>query len=131
MVNLMKLLVMDDSLAIRKRVVELVESVRGVSAIFESENPGEAMRVMRDYAPEVAILDIQVPAAGNMRSGIDVLRAVKKDFSGTGIIMLTNFANPIFEAECKRLGADYFLDKSWEFEKVPDAVEALIKVKNP
>jgi DNA-binding NarL/FixJ family response regulator len=127
----MKLLVMDDSLAIRKRVVELVESVRGVSTIFESENPGEAMRVMREYAPEIAILDIQVPAANNMRSGIDVLRAVKKDFSGTGIIMLTNFANPIFEAECKRLGADYFLDKSWEFEKVPDAVEALMKVKNP
>lgn len=119
---------MDDSLAIRKRIVELAETARGISAIFESENPADTMRIMREQQPEVAILDIQVPPADSMRSGIDVLRALKKDFKKTGVIMLTNFANPIFEAECKRLGADYFLDKSQEFEQVPEAIEALIGV---
>lgn len=123
----MKVLVMDDVLDIRKRVIELLSDVHGIDTIYESADPAETMAALEKHSPDIAILDIQVPPANNMRSGIDVLRAARKKYPALGFIMLTNFANPIYEAECKRLGADYFLDKSNEFEKVPDAVRELMK----
>ena len=70
----------------------------------------------------MVILDIQVPPGPNLRNGIDVLRLTKKEHPHSGVIMLTNFDNSYYRKECERLGADFFFDKSNEFEQVPGAV---------
>lgn len=118
----MNLLIMDDAVNIRRRIVELLSEVAGIDEIIESEDVASAVKAIHEHKPDVVILDIQVPPAGAMRNGIDVLKLTKQQFPKTGVIMLTNFANPRYREECTRLGADYFFDKSSEFEQVPDAV---------
>jgi DNA-binding NarL/FixJ family response regulator len=123
----MNLLIMDDAANIRRRIVELLSDVSGIDAIIESEDVASALKAIHEHKPDVVILDIQVPPAGAMRNGIDVLKLTKQQFPKTGVIMLTNFANPRYREECTRLGADYFFDKSSEFEQVPDAVLRMLK----
>lgn len=125
--NFMKVLVMDDAPNIRARVVELLADVDGIEQIYESSDTASAVDLLRAHRPDVVILDIQVPPSAKLRNGIDLLRLTKREFPQTGVIMLTNFANPMYQTECNRLGADYFLDKSQEFEQVPDAVRALLE----
>jgi len=123
----MNLLIMDDAANIRHRIVELLSEVAGIDAIIESEDVASAVKAIKEHEPEVVILDIQVPPDGPLRNGIDVLKITKQQFPKTGVIMLTNFANPRYREECKRLGADYFFDKSSEFEQVPEAVLRMMK----
>jgi DNA-binding NarL/FixJ family response regulator len=37
--------------------------------------------------------------------------------------MLTNFAHPQYRKKCEEAGADFFFDKSTEFDKLPQALE--------
>ena len=126
----MNLLIMDDAANIRHRIVELLSEVAGIDTIIESEDVASAVKAIKEHKPEVVILDIQVPPDGPLRNGIDVLKLTKQQFPRTGVIMLTNFANPRYREECKRLGADYFFDKSSEFEQVPEAVLRMLKKTN-
>lgn len=124
----MNLLIMDDAANIRHRIVELLSEVAGIDEIIESEGVASAVKAIHEHRPEVVILDIQVPPDGALRNGIDVLKLTKQQFPKTGVIMLTNFANPRYREECTRLGADYFFDKSSEFEQVPEAVSRIVKL---
>jgi DNA-binding NarL/FixJ family response regulator len=124
---MMNLLVMDDAASIRERIVELLSEIQGIDEILESEDAASAVQMINERQPDVVILDIQVPPAGALRSGIDVLKVTKAQFPRTGVIMLTNFANPRYREECTRLGADYFFDKSSEFEQVPAAVVKIMR----
>ncbi len=118
----MDLLIMDDSISIRERIVELLSELEGIDKIYQTENPALAVKIMIEQQPDVVILDIQVPPAAGLRNGIDVLKVTKQQRPYAGVIMLTNFANPMYRLECERLGADYFFDKSSEFDQVTAAV---------
>jgi DNA-binding NarL/FixJ family response regulator len=43
------------------------------------------------------------------------------------VIILTNYSYPKYWKKCMDLGADFFFDKSAEFEKVTEVCEQLIQ----
>jgi DNA-binding response OmpR family regulator len=67
------------------------------------------------------ILDIRMPG-GN---GIQVLEAIKTSTAAPVVIMLTAFPYPQYRKKCLEVGADYFLDKTTEFERVVEVLEQL------
>jgi len=58
-------------------------------------------------------------------SGIDVLEQIKKESGDIVVIMLTNHPLAPLRKRCMELGADYFFDKSTEFDKVSDVLKQL------
>jgi DNA-binding NarL/FixJ family response regulator len=114
----MKVLIVDDSGAVRERIKMLLSEVSTVDTIGEAENAREAIEHIRQQGPDVVILDIRMPG-GN---GIDVLREIKKRNRLPVIIMLTNFPYSQYRKRCMDAGADYFFDKSREFEKVVEVL---------
>jgi DNA-binding NarL/FixJ family response regulator len=54
-----------------------------------------------------------------------VLETVKKDRPVPLVIMLTNFAHEQYRQKCLQLGADYFFDKSTEFDRVTEVLRKL------
>ena len=54
---------------------------------------------------------------------IEVLREVKRLDPAPKVIMLTNYAHAQYRDKCEEAGADFFLDKSTEFDKLPQALE--------
>jgi hypothetical protein len=44
------------------------------------------------------------------------------------VIMLTNYPYPQYRKKCLGLGADYFFDKSTEFEKVTELFKQLRRI---
>jgi DNA-binding NarL/FixJ family response regulator len=38
------------------------------------------------------------------------------------VIMLTNFDYALYRQQCRQLGADHFLNKTLEFEKIVDTI---------
>ena len=72
---------------------------------------------------DVVILDIRMPG-GN---GLDVLRRMKLEKNAPKVIVLTNYSLPEYKEAAMKLGADYFFDKSTEFEKVRMVLKKLLK----
>jgi DNA-binding NarL/FixJ family response regulator len=118
----MKVFIADDSPLVRERLINLLSDLREIEIVGEAENTLEAIDAIRRLQPEAVILDIQM--AGG--SGIDVLRHIKRDEPAPTVIMLTNYSDSQYRKRCTEARADFFLDKSTEFEKVMDVLRGLI-----
>ena len=123
----MKLLIADDSEALKQRLIELFSRIEGIKVIGQAQNVPEALVAARTLRPEVIVLDIQMPGG----SGIDVLREVKRDYPETIVIMLTNHAEGQYRKRCMELKADYFLSKSADSKLLVKIGEELAAAKTP
>ena len=115
------MLIADDSPIIVERLVQLVEKVRGVERLDQADTVATASEAVRRVRPDVVILDMQMPGG----SGLDVLKVIKEDGIACTVIVLTNFAYPQYRRKCLQGGAQFFLDKSTEFEKVSELLHGL------
>ena len=121
--EIMNVVLVDDSPLVRERVANIISEIPGVIVIGEAGNSFEAIAVVRKTKPAVVILDIKMPG----ESGLQVLRKLKNEFAELRIIMLTNYSDSQYKAECLMHGADYFLSKSDEFDKLPEVFSKLGK----
>ena len=103
-----RVLIVDDSLVLRERLVEMLGAVEGLEIVEPAQNASEAILSLESVCPEFVILDIQMPG-GN---GIDVLRQIKRECPQTKVAIFTNHAEPQYRTRCIELQADYFLSKS-------------------
>jgi len=114
-----KIFIADDSLIVREHLVTMLDELAGIEIVGQADNVAEAISGIRILQPDVVILDIRMPG-GN---GIDVLRHVKQDEVGPMVIILTNYPYLGYRQKCLQAGADFFLDKSTEFDQIPELFE--------
>ncbi len=113
--------IVDDSAIIRKRLLEMLVEIEGVSVVGEAQSPAEAITGIARTCPDAVMLDIHLRNG----SGLDVLRRLQPSMSGIVFIVLTNFPNPHYRKLYMEAGASHFLDKHTEFKKVVDIIVAL------
>lgn len=121
----MKVLVADDSKPIRDRLVDRLSRLPDVQ-LSEAVDTTEALQQMITFKPDVAVLDIRMPGGG----GIKALTEIKRDFPGTTVIVMTNYPYAQYRRKCLDEGADFFFDKSSEFEQVAETVRKLTQSVN-
>jgi len=118
----MKVLVADDSKPIRDRLVERLLRLPDVQ-VAEAVDTTEALQKMHSFHPAVVVLDIRMPGGG----GIKALFAIKKDFPAVTVIMMTSYPYAQYRRKCLEAGADFFFDKSTEFEQVAETICQLMQ----
>ena len=74
----------------------------------------EALAILAAEKADVLISDIRMPGM----SGVDLLKAVKREYPMTHVIMITGYVNQDSVLSCMRHGADTCIFKPW-----PDFVE--------
>jgi DNA-binding NarL/FixJ family response regulator len=87
--------------------------------VGQAENVADAINGILELRPDVVILDIWMPGG----SGIDVLQTIKQDEPAPVVIVLTNYPYPAYRQKCLQAGADFFLDKSTEFDQIAELFE--------
>ena len=117
----MKVFIADDSVVLRERLVTMFADVPGMEIVGQAGEGLEATDAIRRLEPDVVILDIRMPG-GN---GIDALKSIKKETPAPAVIMLTAYPYPQYRKKCLEAGADYFFDKSTEFQKVTTTLKQL------
>ena len=117
-----RVFIADDSLIVREHLVTMLDELVGVEIVGQVENVAEAISGIRNLQPDVVILDIRMPDG----SGIDVLENIKQNDSAVLVIVLTNYPFPVFREKCLQAGADFFLDKSTEFDQIPELFERFL-----
>jgi len=119
----MRVLIVEDSAIMRERIADLLsEFGKDIDLVAQAQDVPQGLEAIRTLEPDVVILDIRMPGG----SGIDVLKALKRERPAAGAIMLTNYPYPQYRERCRDAGADFFLEKSSEFDKLPEIIRGLI-----
>jgi len=99
------LLVVDDNETLRERVARAFTN-RGF-CVCTASNYDEAMAIAREEVPDLAVVDLRMPG----RSGLELLRDLKRLNEATKIVMLTGFGSIATAVEAMRHGAHNYVSK--------------------
>jgi DNA-binding NarL/FixJ family response regulator len=119
--RMLKVVIADDSALVRERLATLISEIKAVELVCQASDAREALEDIRRLRPDVVVLDIRM-AEGN---GLRVLEAIKADAVAPVVIMLTAFPYPQYRRKCLEMGAEYFFDKTNEFDCVADVLRQL------
>ncbi len=123
-----RLLIVDDEAELRDVLVSLLEDY--VQDIMQASNGLEAMTILSERCFDAILCDERMP----LKSGIEVLRWLRKKGLETPFIVHSGFRNHEAAAEATRLGVFAFVDKPWDEHKliqtVCDAIETGLTKKN-
>ena len=118
----MKILIIDGHALFRTGLTELLGR-RDIEVIDAIGDGHEGLRLAREHAPDVVLLDLRMPKP----SGLEVLRQMREAGLEMPIVMLTTSNEERDLVECLRSGAQGYLLKDME----PDTlVEALNDILN-
>lgn len=113
------LLVVDDSIIVVDRLVPMLECIENIAFVIHAGTYQEAIEMLAEFKPNIILLDINLPD----KSGIELLKKIREKDQEIVVIMITNHATPEYEKLCKKLGAQYFFDKSKDFQLIPEVIE--------
>jgi DNA-binding NarL/FixJ family response regulator len=121
----MKVYVVEDSAVVRERLIEMLREIEDVEVVGEADTYDAAVSGILNTRPDVAVLDIKL--ADDRGSGIDVLAAVRKGLPAIRAIVLSNYATPQHMKASADAGAEFFLDKSRDFERITEILDQMKK----
>jgi YesN/AraC family two-component response regulator len=115
----LRVLIADDTAAIRSSLSALIARLAGVEIVGLAETGVQALEMARTLRPDVMTLDIRMPGI----NGIKVLEAMQRENLPVMTIVLTGFVENEYRERCLSLGARHFLHKATEFEMVMDILK--------
>ncbi|GAB5524024.1 MAG: LytTR family DNA-binding domain-containing protein [Roseivirga sp.] len=110
-----KAVIVDDEFLARQRIIKLLEAHEYVSVVGEAKNADQAIEVIKERAPDLVFLDVQMPGA----NGFSVLERLSLKKAPV-IIFTTAFDQYALDA-FKVHAIDYLL-KPFEQERFDEAV---------
>ncbi len=119
----MKVFIADDSRVVVERLAGLLDEVPGARLVGQAGDVPAAVIGIQKMKPDAVILDLHMPGG----SGLDVLRAIRMEYPDLFVLICTNYPYPEYREECLTAGANLFLDKSAEFEKIPSILRELVQ----
>lgn len=117
----MKVFIVEDSLVAYENLQSMLSDISGVVIIGHAVDETGAINGIDSLMPDAVILDL------NLKSGygINVLKNIKELHAAIKVIVFTNHANEFYASRCKRAGADYFFDKSFQFSRLRSTLLAI------
>jgi DNA-binding NarL/FixJ family response regulator len=122
---LLKVITVEDSLIVAKRLQVLLEELDNVRFLGNATRIAKALELVYRQNPDVVILDINLEADLPLANGINLLMLLKEKYKHIKVIMLTNLVGDQYRNTCRAFGADDFLDKSNDFMRIPDTLQRI------
>jgi DNA-binding NarL/FixJ family response regulator len=119
----MRVFLVDDSSVVIERLEDLLGEVPGLEVLGSAGEVLKATESILQLRPDFVVLDLHLHDG----PGLEVLKAVKTIRPQTIFLVCTSFSYPQYRERCFLEGASFFLDKSTEFEKLPEILSTLIK----
>lgn len=116
-----RVILADDHAVVRQGIRDFLETGGKITVLAEASDGLEAIRLIRDHRPDVAVLDIQMPG----QSGIEVTRAVRAERLPVGVLILTAFDDPPYITAVLQAGANGYVLKTAEAHEIVEAVQAV------
>jgi DNA-binding NarL/FixJ family response regulator len=117
----MTVILIDDSVVVRDRLIRLLGEVSGLEIVGMAEDETGALLLYEQCQPDAAVLDISLRTG----SGLVVLEHIKRHKRQCLVIVLTNCIHAEFRRRCEQAGADYFFEKFREFDQAARVLQKM------
>ncbi len=122
-----KLLIVDDDVAITRQLFWMLCDEFDV---LTAHDLASAIRRTTVYEPDVAILDLHLPPTENsIETGMRILEYIKDRLPASKVFVLSSETQVEVQRDCIRQGADGFLNKPLDVERLLSAVRAFARAE--
>jgi len=122
---MLKIFLVEDSPLVRRRIAALIGAIKGVEIVGEAEDASDALSGIAAREADVVIVDLRLTGG----SGLDVLAGLAQSSRPVITIVLTNYSSAVIREACLAVGANYFFDKTSEFNLARDAIERIARAR--
>lgn len=113
-----RVILADDHVVVRAGIRQILELAGDIEVIAEADNGEAAQILVKEYHPDVAVLDIQMPKA----SGIEATRWIRANAKDVGVLILTAYDDDPYVMAVLQAGANGYVLKTASPEELIKAV---------
>ncbi len=121
-----RVLLADDHQVVRRGIRDFLTESGDIEIVAEAENGDEAVRLIEQHHPDVAVLDVQMPG----RSGIDVVRWVRDQNLPVGTLILTAYDDDPYLIAALEAGTMGYVMKTADADEIVRAVRSVYEGKS-
>lgn len=116
-----RILSVDDHPLFRSGIAALLATQPDMNLVAEASNGRDAIRQFRAHRPDVTLMDLQMPEM----NGLDALIAIRGEFPGARVIMLTTYVGDVQVMRAMRVGARAYLLKNLLDKELLETIRAV------
>ncbi|WML49178.1 response regulator [Neobacillus sp. PS3-34] len=117
-----RILIVDDAKFMRMTLTNILNKAEH-EVIGEAENGNEAIRLYREFKPDLVTMDITMPEM----SGLEAVKEIKREDPDAKIIMCSAMGQQKMVVEAIEAGAKDFIVKPFDEGRVHDAINRVLK----
>jgi DNA-binding NarL/FixJ family response regulator len=117
-----KVVIVDDHPIVRQGLAELINDQADLVTCGEAESPPQAIKVIAETRPDVAVVDISL-AAGD---GIELCRQVREQWPEMAILVMSMHDEALYAERVLRAGANGYVMKQEPQETVMAAIRKVL-----
>lgn len=114
----LRVLLVEDSMLTVEHIGEAFAELPLRMQVKVAQSQNEALAIVEDFNPEIVVLDLKLKGGNGFR----VLKELRTSEVKTLVVVMTNYALPNYKKYAMLLGADHFLDKSFDLPKLKSIV---------
>lgn len=115
---MIKILLVDDHDLVRNGIKRILDDVKDFSVVNQAKNGEEAVAICRKNAPDIVLMDVNMPGIG----GLEATRQILRLSENTRVIALSMQRDNPIPAKVMHIGAFGFLTKDAEPNEVINAI---------
>ncbi|WP_432262636.1 response regulator [Cupriavidus sp. TMH.W2] len=116
------ILIVDDHPPVRVVLKTHLSQVLGVTHVLEADNGQAAIEIVRQYTPDVVILDLDIPKI----NGLDVIPRLKASHPAVRILVISGQDQNTFAPRARQAGAHGFVSKTQELAEIVRCAESVL-----
>ena len=117
-----RILIVDDSPLIRKRVRNCIEAQVGWMVCAEAENGREAVQLAQQCHPNLIVMDLSMP----VMNGLEAAKVLRKLMPSVPLIMFTFFSTSNLERQAFEAGYRKVILKTERLEELVSSIRSLV-----
>ncbi|EMG28311.1 putative two-component response regulator DegU [Listeria fleischmannii 1991] len=115
----LKIMIVDDHQLFREGIKRILELEESFDVIAEAENGKNIVAKVREYKPDIVLMDINMPTV----NGLDATEMLVRQFPSIKVIILTIHDSDEYVTEALRSGAVGYLLKEMDAKELVDAIK--------
>lgn len=114
-------LIVEDDAATRRLYKFMLTN--GGYPVIEAEDGVAALEQLAKHHCELVITDMNMPRM----DGMELIQSIRRDYPDMYVILITAFGTPDTEKQARRIGANDYLAKPFDFEELERRVRAFFE----